>query len=163
MPMDLLCLFSPRLRPPWIFNNISRLSETCHTICTRPEYFSISDSHSSNPESSLMAMIDFLFNEQSQPQTRRFYIQFWALLTSNTKFSDKLIDEFFGMYRNRLYHLIEPLNPSLDEQEKKHRTIMVVSLMEGLLIMLGSGVHQQTDLHGIEDSVKKQILNIVRS
>jgi len=110
-----------------------------------------------------MAMIDFLFNEQSQPQTRRFYIQFWALLTSNTKFSDKLIDEFFGMYRNRLYHLIEPLNPSLDEQEKKHRTIMVVSLMEGLLIMLGSGVHQQTDLHGIEDSVKKQILNIVRS
>ncbi len=119
--------------------------------------------HEISPEEQFMKVIDYLFKEISNPQVRRFFIQFWALLTADEHLADELIDEFFGMYRNRLYHLIEPINPALGQQEIKHRTVMIAAMVEGLMIILGSGVHQQTDLYGIEKSVKQQILKLATS
>lgn len=118
--------------------------------------------NNSNAEEQFINLINFLLMETKHPENRRFFTQLWALLTSDEDLSREFLEEFFTSYRNRIYKIIEPLCPDCDPLERNRRAAIIASLMEGLLVMLGSGIHQDTDLRGIEKDIKKLTLKIAK-
>jgi|GEM_PF-528165 len=116
----------------------------------------------SNAEERFISLINFLLTETKHPENRRFFTQLWALLTSEEDLSKEFLEEFFTSYRNRIYRIIEPLCPDCDPLERNRRAAIIASLMEGLLVMLGSGIHQDTDLRGIEKDIRELTLKIAK-
>lgn len=115
------------------------------------------------PYPRFMAMIDFLIEDIRDPQTRRLFIQLWALLESCDASGDAtLLNRFSAPYINRLAGYVAELNPGLTPGERRQRAAMIGAMIDGMMVML---LEADTQLAPgqpeIGAAMRKQVLRIV--
>ncbi|MFT5349964.1 MAG: hypothetical protein ACI9MF_000779, partial [Gammaproteobacteria bacterium] len=107
------------------------------------------------------AVINFLIADIKNPETRRFFIQLWALLESSDAHSGVLLNELYAIQIGHLNSLIALVNPGLSRSRLQQRSAMIAAMIEGMMLMFGDAdIHLSKNESGIEEEMKKQIIRI---
>ena len=113
------------------------------------------------PLARFTAVIDYLIEDIKDPKTRRFFIQFWALLDAFGGHTDRLLNDMYAPHIQSLNNYIEELNPLLSPGVRQQRAAMIASMIEGMMLMLeeaNEGLDENEA--GLEIEMRKQIIRI---
>lgn len=88
------------------------------------------------PRARFEAVIRFNLRDIQQTDTRRFFVQLWALMESLDGFSGSLLNELYAAQVALLGERIAELHPRIDEREARRRAELVAALIEGMFITL---------------------------
>ena len=114
-----------------------------------------------DPEQRLKAALDYLLTDIRNSKTRRFFIQFWALLESSDAHSGVLLNKMYAMHIGTLCELISAVNPALSEGKLQQRSAMVAAMIEGMMLMIDDADEKLGKGEAvIEEEMKKQIFRI---
>ena len=115
----------------------------------------------STPHPRLLAVIDYLIEDIKDPLTRRFFIQFWALLDASGAHTERLLNDMYAPHVQSLNNHIAELNPSLSPGVRQQRAAMIASMIEGMMLMLEEADNElEENEAGIETEMRKQIIRI---
>lgn len=133
------------------YNSQSYLQEYSERFATLP----------SEPYPRFLAVIDYLIEDIKDPLTRRFFIQFWALLDASAAHSDRLLNDMYAPHIQMLNDYIAQLNPQLSPGTRQQRAAIIASMIDGMMLMLEEA---DTALNkgdaGIEAEMRKQVIRI---
>ena len=115
----------------------------------------------STPHPRFLAVIDYLIEDIKDPLTRRFFIQFWALLDASGAHTERLLNDMYAPHVQSLNNHIAELNPSLSPGVRQQRAAMIASMIEGMMLMLEEADNELKENEaGIETEMRKQIIRI---
>lgn len=113
------------------------------------------------PYPRFLAMIDYLIEDIRDPLTRRFFIQFWALLDTSGAHTERLLNDMYAPHIQSLNQHIAELNPLLSPGVRQQRAAMIASIIEGMMLMLEEADNELAENEaGIETEMRKQIIRI---
>ena len=113
------------------------------------------------PHPRFLAVIDYLIEDIRDPLTRRFFIQFWALLDASGAHTERLLNDMYAPHIQSLNEHIAKLNPSLSPGVRQQRAAMIASMIEGMMLMLEEADNDLKEGDaGIETEMRKQIIRI---
>ena len=69
--------------------------------------------------------------------TRRFFIQFWALVGSMDDFAGEFLGELYAIDIEQLSEHIRPLQPIASPEDIAQRAMLIAAMTEGLTVVLG--------------------------
>jgi AcrR family transcriptional regulator len=111
------------------------------------------------PEQLLEFTIDFILKDTQRADSSNFFFQFWAMSCHDPS-AARIQEEIYALYRRTFSQLIKMLNPTLSAAERNTRSILVVSMLEGLMLFISEGKSQRKQVSRIAKGLKKQILRI---
>ena len=113
------------------------------------------------PYPRFLAVIDYLIEDIRDPLTRRFFIQFWALLDASGAHTDRLLNDMYAPHIQSLNQHIAELNPSLSPGVRQQRATMIAAMIEGMMLMLEEADNDLEESEAqIEMGMRKQIIRI---
>ena len=113
------------------------------------------------PHLRFLAVIDYLIEDIRDPLTRRFFIQFWALLDASGAHTDRLLNDMYAPHIQTLNQFIAELNPLLSPGARQQRAAMIASMIEGMMLMLEEADNDLEENEAvIETELRKQIIRI---
>ncbi|MGH8137444.1 MAG: TetR/AcrR family transcriptional regulator [Steroidobacteraceae bacterium] len=84
------------------------------------------------------AVVEFNLRDVSTLQTRRFFIQLWALLSTLDGDSDQLLNELYRIDIQQLSECIADLVPGTQAAEIRRRATLLAAMIEGLVVVRGA-------------------------
>ena len=113
------------------------------------------------PHPRFLAVIDYLIEDIGDPLTRRFFIQFWALLDASGAHTERLLNDMYAPHLKSLNKHLAGLNPMLSPGVRQQRAAMIAAMIEGMMLMLEEADNELEDSEaGIETAMRKQIIRI---
>ena len=113
------------------------------------------------PHPRFLAVIDYLIEDIRDPLTRRFFIQFWALLDASGAHTDRLLNDMYAPHIQSLNQHIAELNPSLSPGARQQRAAMIAAMIEGMMLMLEEADNDLEENEAqIETAMRNQIIRI---
>ena len=113
------------------------------------------------PHPRFLAVIDYLIEDIRDPLTRRFFIQFWALLDASGAHTERLLNDMYAPHIKSLNEHLAGLNPLLSPGVRQQRAAMIAAMIEGMMLMLEEADNELEDSEeGIEAEMRKQIMRI---
>ena len=113
------------------------------------------------PYPRFLAVIDYLIEDIRDPMTRRFFIQFWALLDASGAHTDRWLNDMYAPHIQSLNKHIGELNPLLSPGVRQQRAAMIAAMIEGMMLMLEEANNDLREGEaGIESEMRKQIIRI---
>lgn len=118
-----------------------------------------------NPDSPLerlKTVISYNLKDCTDRSSRRFFIQFWALLGSLDDFKCEHLGELYALDIAMTSEYIRALDPSLPEEEIERRSILIIAIIEGLIVMSGAMKEEDPKTKSLLQSAKDLMLDIAR-
>ena len=112
------------------------------------------------PTARFMAWIDFLLQDCWDPQTRHFFIRLWGLVESEDAYNGRLLQEFYQTDIIEIQRLLRSLSPHLEERLVYHRSVIIAGIIEGMMLMVGSGPTEADARKALLSETRKQIFRI---
>jgi AcrR family transcriptional regulator len=112
------------------------------------------------PTARFMAWIDDLLNDGWDPRTRHFFIQLWGLAESEDALTGELLQDFYATDITEIRRLLESLSPHLDAKLLEQRATIIAGVIEGMMLMVGSGPHGATERRELLAETRKTIFRI---
>ena len=112
------------------------------------------------PTARFMAWIDYLLHDCWDPRTRHFFIQLWGLAESEDASSGQLLQDFYATDITEIRRLLEELSPHLDDRLLGQRATIIAGVVEGMMLMVGSGRAVRTRGSAMLAETRKQIFRI---
>lgn len=81
------------------------------------------------------AVVDFNLKDIATWETRRYFIQLWALLTTLDGDSGGLMNELYAIDIQQLSECIADLAPQADPREIRRRATLLAALIEGMVVV----------------------------
>lgn len=107
------------------------------------------------------AAIDFYLKDIQRPEARRLSMNEWALLASLDEFVGHKLNEYYAeRLSNRFAPLIRALNPALSDSAVIVKCRIIVSLIEGMLIMVDRDESSRQMVEGLLKEGKRQAVRI---
>lgn len=91
-----------------------------------------------SPLERLKAVLNFNMQDITTRSTRRFFLNFWALLGSMDNFSGRYLGELYAIDIEQLSEHIRPLQPEAPPKEIARRATLIAAMTEGLTVILGN-------------------------
>jgi AcrR family transcriptional regulator len=91
-------------------------------------------------------IVTFNLRDIAQRETRRFFIQLWALLGSLDDHSDSLLNELYEIDIQQLSECIAELQPAVPAAEVRRRATLLAAMIEGLIVVRSAHSGQQAEL-----------------
>lgn len=113
-----------------------------------------------SPIERLKAVLRFNMQDITKRPTRRFFIQFWALLGSMDNFSGKCLGELYAINIKQLSEHIQPLRPDVSPEEVARRATLIAAITEGLTVVMGSVKKDDPESENLLESAFKLMINI---
>ena len=89
------------------------------------------------PHPRFVAMLDLLIEDIHDPQTRRFFVQLWALLeSSDTSGRAALLNELYSHHIAGIARYVGELNSTLSPGARQQRAAMIAAMIDGMMLML---------------------------
>ncbi len=124
-------------------------------------YNQLFESLPQTPYPKFVAVLDYLLEDIKDPLTRRFFIQFWALLDASDEHSGKLLNEMYAPQIAHLNEHLNDLNPDLSSGVRQQRAAIITSMIDGMMLMLeDADCDIAKNEPGIETEMRKQIIRI---
>jgi len=115
-----------------------------------------------SPEAEFTAVINLLLRDNKKPLIYGLDFQLFALACSD-KTAEECVDKFYRTIRQWIERLIQSLNPILSASECGHRSIVILSMLEGLMQVLYRDKSNKSDFSAIENMVREQALQIAKA
>jgi AcrR family transcriptional regulator len=112
------------------------------------------------PTARFMAWIDFLLQDCWDPRTRHFFIQLWGLAESEDASSGELLKEFYATDIDEIRRLLAELSPHLGDTLLTQRATIVAGIIEGMMLMVGSGPRGIEERRELLAETRKHIFRI---
>jgi len=112
------------------------------------------------PTARFMAWIDFLLQDCWDPKTRHFFIQLWGLVESEDAYNGRLLQQFYESDIVEIQRLLRDLSPHLDERMMYHRSVIIAGVIEGMMLMVGSGPSEADARRALFFETRKQVFRI---
>ena len=112
------------------------------------------------PTARFMAMIDFLLLDCWDPRVRHFFIRLWGLVESEDAFSGRLLSEFYAADIAGIAEVLRNLSPHLSDALLDQRATIIAGVIEGVMLMIGSGPVESSARQALFAETRKQIFRI---
>lgn len=106
------------------------------------------------------AVMDFNLRDIARAPTRRFFLQFWALLDSLDAGSDGLLSDLYGIDIQQLSERIAELVPRAGAAEIRRRATLLAALIEGLMVVRGAHSPKAAEMRDLTIAAKRTALQI---
>lgn len=107
------------------------------------------------------AVLRYLITDIRNPDTRRFFVQLWALLESSDAHSGVLLNELYAIQINYMVDLVSELNPGLSPGQVQQRTAMISAMIEGMMLMIDDADQKLAGKEApIEEAMIRQLMRI---
>jgi len=106
------------------------------------------------------AVIDFNLRDIATWETRRYFIQLWALLSTLDGNSGRFMNDLYEIDIQQLGECIADLVPGTEPAEVRRRASMLAALIEGMVVVRGAHSRSAPELKRLMDrarAVAKQI------
>lgn len=113
-------------------------------------------------EARLLGVIDYLVTDTWRPDTRRFFLNLYALSCHNA-FAAKLLNEVYAHHRRRLATYIGAARPNLSDEECFDLALQITALVEGLMIYTAPGAKSVTRREKLNEMVRKTMLKLLET
>lgn len=113
-----------------------------------------------SPRERLKAVLRFNMQDISTRPTRRFFIQFWALLGSMDDFSGKYLGELYAIDIEQLSEHIRPLQPLATAAEIERRATLIAAMTEGLTVVLGQATAEDPGYEALVEAAIEVMIRI---
>jgi AcrR family transcriptional regulator len=104
----------------------------------RASYDSLNASAPADRVARFEAVVDFNLKDIATWETRRYFIQLWALLTTLDGDSGRLMRDLYAIDIQQLSDCIADLVPGTDPAEVRRRASVLAALIEGLMVVRGA-------------------------
>jgi AcrR family transcriptional regulator len=113
-----------------------------------------------DPMPRFVAMVDYLIEDIHSAETRRFFIQLWALLDSTDRRA-RMLNALYAQHLENIGRYIRDINPALPPGALQQRAAMVAAMIEGMMLMLGGAeLHSRPGDEKISLAMRRQIVRI---
>lgn len=114
-----------------------------------------------SPMEQFEAAIDFYLKDIQRSEARRLSMNEWALLASLDEFVGHKLNEYYAeRVSNRFVPLVRALNPTLSDLAVTVKCRIIVSLIEGLLIMVDRDESSRQVVERLMQEGKRQAVRI---
>ena len=120
----------------------------------------ISTQSASAPSEQIEAVLRFQLEDSTQTKTRQFFIQLWALLGSMDNFSGRYLEALYAYDLEILSKPISALHSDLAKAEVRDRALLIASLVEGLMVLVGDTSKKRASTKRTVDLLFQTALNI---
>jgi AcrR family transcriptional regulator len=108
------------------------------------------------------AVLEFNFVDLAQSDTRRFFMQLWALLSSMDGATGTLLNDLYQIDLQHLSERIGELVPEVGTGEVRRRATLLAALMEGLMVVRGAHSTSSAEIKRLISAAKRAGLAIAR-
>jgi AcrR family transcriptional regulator len=92
------------------------------------------------------ALIEFSLQDISTWETRRFFIQLWALLITLDDRSGSLLDDLYAIDIEQLSGFIAELVPDTAPAEIRRRASVLAAMIEGMVVVRGAHTRNASEM-----------------
>lgn len=112
------------------------------------------------PMPRFVAIVDYLIDDIHSAETRRFFIQLWALLDSTDR-EARLLNSLYSGHIHSLVRYIHEINPGLPQRVLQQRAAMIAAMIDGMMLMLDDAeAHTRRGEETIAVAMRRQIVRI---
>jgi AcrR family transcriptional regulator len=113
-----------------------------------------------DPMPRFVAMVDYLIADIHSAETRRFFIQLWALLDSTDRRA-RLLNRLYSGHVRNLAAYIGDINPGLPKRVLQQRAAMIAAMIDGMMLMLDDAdLFTRRGEESISLAMRRQIVRI---
>jgi AcrR family transcriptional regulator len=98
------------------------------------------------PVARFNALIEFNLQDVSTWETRRFFIQLWALLITLDDSSGSLLDDLYAIDIEQLSGFIAELVPGTAPAEIRRRASVLAAMIEGMVVVRGAHTRNASEM-----------------
>jgi len=91
------------------------------------------------------AVLRFELQDTMSRETRQFFLQLWVLIGSMDNYEGTMLGKIFSLRIAVLADHIKELDPSASATEVRHRTTLLDSVLEGLMVVLASSKQEASE------------------
>jgi hypothetical protein len=91
---------------------------------------------------------------------RRFFIRLWGLVESVDGDAGQLLQEFYATDIGEIAVLLTELSPHFPKELVERRASIIAGLIEGMMVMVGSGPADSEERKALFAETRKQIFRI---
>lgn len=113
-----------------------------------------------DPVERFSAVIAFLLSDATDSSTRRLFVSVWGLADSIETSSGSLFEDLYAFDVAQLTRFISAIDPSIPAEEVRMRASLIASLIEGIMIVVGSGGRRE--VRKVASSAQKLALSIAK-
>lgn len=112
------------------------------------------------PAARFMAWIDHLLLDCWDPRTRHFFIRLWGMVESEDAISGRMLQDFYATDIAEIAALLHEMSPHLPDGTRLRRSAIIAGIVEGMMLMVGSGSPDSRARAELLAETRKQILRI---
>lgn len=101
------------------------------------------------------AVLEFNLIDSAQSETRRFFLQLWALLSSMDGESGTLLNDLYQIDLQHLSERIGELVPEVGTSEVRRRATLLAALIEGLMVVRGAHSTSAAEMKRLATAAKR--------
>lgn len=106
------------------------------------------------------AIFEFNLRDVSNPETRRFFTQMWALLDTLDSDSGNLLSEFYERDIAAWSERVLEINPDCSAAEARRRATLMAAMIEGLVVVRGAHSTSPAEIKRLEAQARALGLHI---
>ena len=110
-------------------------------------------------EARLLRVIDWLIDDSWRPQTRQFFLGFWAL-SCHDRNAARMLDQAYAHHCANLAAFVKAARPALGDGRCRALALQVAALIEGLTVLSGLGAHKRAR-ERIRGDVRAAVLRLI--
>ena len=115
-----------------------------------------------DPESRIRAYFAFLVDDAGNQKSQRFFYQLWALSSHNAEVARQR-DKVYEHFLHQVTAQLKSVRPQMKEDEIRKKSFLMMSLIEGMNVMYGSGKELKEKFGDERQWIVDQILGIAYS
>ena len=127
--------------------------KTAHDVVDQPDL---------SPQEKFSAFIHYSIRDHEVPLIRGFQFELWAMATRD-EFAAECRDKTTTEYCNFISTLIEPLTPDLDDENRKSKAAIILSMLQGSPLITSAYVNKKLNIKKIEQRIIKEAFAILTS
>jgi len=97
-------------------------------------------------EARFRAVVEFNLEDIATSETRRYFIQLWALLTEIDGRAGRLMNDLYAIDIQQLSDCIADLVPDTDAAEVRRRASILAAMIEGMVVVRGAHSRNPAEL-----------------
>lgn len=123
------------------------------------QYQELVDKLPRDPEKRFVAIIDYLLKDTTNPETKTFFFEFWAIAARNPH-AKIIVDRMHAHHRETLASFISEMNPAISADQRIYRATQIAAIIDGLLVHISDAKARQRQQAEILKDIRAHILNL---
>lgn len=107
-------------------------------------------------------VVGYLLRDIKRPPVQSTFAQLWALAQTNAH-SRAVMNSMYAYERGVFEFFIKELNPALGRKEVVQRAALMVTQIEGLMLLIPQQTRFPRDMAGIEEVCREQVMHLVHA